>query len=113
VRFLVGLEVLARHPLRRRVTAHAVLLGAPVVAAATSVDEVEQLLAGEAVVANIANRALGAGLVLRVTRRVGSTWKPRTGAYSRKPSMMRGLRGSAVCTIARVQSGTTTPNTPP
>ena len=44
--------------------------------------------------------------------RAGSTWKPRACAYSRNSSMMRGLIGSAVCTIALVQSGTTTRNTP-
>jgi hypothetical protein len=68
VRLLVGLEVLARHPLGRRVPAHALLVGAPGEPAATSVAEIEQLLAGEAVVADIAHGALDARLVLGMPR---------------------------------------------
>jgi len=47
-RLLDGVELLARQPLRQRVTAQAVLLSAPVLCAC--VVETEQLLAAEAVV---------------------------------------------------------------
>src|SRR6185369_12896996 len=59
-----GLEVLARHPLRRRVPAHAVLLGRPVASAPTRVDEIQQLLAGETVIEDVTHSALDARLVL-------------------------------------------------
>src|ERR1041384_4340914 len=57
--------MLARHPLRRRVPAHAILLGRPCASPPTSIGEVEQLLAGETVVADVAHGPLEAPLVLR------------------------------------------------
>src|ERR1041384_2789282 len=57
--------MLARHPLRRRVPAHPILLGRPCASPPTSIGEVEQLLAGETVVADVAHGPLDARLVLR------------------------------------------------
>jgi hypothetical protein len=54
-------------------------------------------------------RALSLGL----RTRVGSTWKPRACAYSRKATLMTGSRGSACCTMALVLSGNSTRKMPP
>lgn len=65
-RFLDGIEVLTRQPLRGRVATQPVLLDAPVPCARSCIVEAKQLLAGEAVIAHVAHRALDARLVLGV-----------------------------------------------